>query len=116
MLERVAALQAEFGPRLREVTYVASLIGRPELAYWLVFALLVLMLVLGINSGFVAAGSGRIDLRAGFELFVARRHVEVFRPSLLLGTMAVLMLGIIPPLLIYGIVRSVEAAASSRPP
>ncbi len=110
LMESVSALQLALGHRLREVTYVAGLLGRPELGYWLVFGLLVLMLVLGINSGFVAAGSGRLDLRAGFELFVARRHVAVFRPSLLLGTMAVLMLGIIPPLLIYGIVRSVEAA------
>jgi lipoprotein-releasing system permease protein len=110
LMEQVSALQLALGHRLREVTYVAGLLGRPELGYWLVFGLLVLMLVLGINSGFVAAGSGRLDLRAGFELFVARRHVAVFRPSLLLGTMAVLMLGIVPPLLIYGIVRSVEAA------
>jgi len=110
MMERVSSLQLTLGPRLREVTYVAGLLGRPELSYWLVFGLLVLMLVLGINSGFVAAGSGRLDLRAGFELFVSRRHVEVFRPSLLLGTLGVLMLGIVPPLLIYGIVRSVEAA------
>ncbi|HVG58734.1 MAG TPA: ABC transporter permease [Hyalangium sp.] len=110
LIERVPDLQLTLGPRLREVTYVAGLLGRPELGYWLVFGLLVLVLVLGINSGFVAAGSGRLDLRAGFELFVAGRHVAVFRPSLLLGTMAVLMLGIIPPLLIYGIVRSVEAA------
>jgi lipoprotein-releasing system permease protein len=110
LLERVGILQSRLGPLLREVTYVAGLIGRPEMSYWLVFGLLVLMLVLGINSGFVAAGSGRLDLRAGFELFVARRHVAVFRPSLVLGTMAVLMLGIIPPLLVYGIVRAVEAA------
>ncbi|WP_225413777.1 FtsX-like permease family protein [Stigmatella hybrida] len=110
LMERVPALQLSLGYRLREVTYVAGLIGRPELSYWLVFVLLVLMLVLGINSGFIAAGSGRVDLRLGFELFVARRHVAVFRPSLLLGTLAVLMFGIIPPLLIYGIVRAVEAA------
>ncbi|MBN1210615.1 MAG: ABC transporter permease [Myxococcaceae bacterium] len=110
LLDRVPALQLALGYRLREVTYVAGLLGRPELGYWLVFGLLVLMLVLGINSGFVAAGSGRLDLRLGFELFVARRHVAVFRPSLLLGTLAVLMLGIIPPLIIYGIVRAVEAA------
>jgi len=110
LMDRVSSLQLTLGHRLREVTYVAGLIGRPELSYWLVFGLLVLVLVLGINSGFVAAGSGRLDLRAGFELFVARRHVAVFRPSLLLGTMAVLMLGIIPPLLVYGIVRAVEAA------
>lgn len=110
LMERVGSLQLKLGPTLREVTYVAGLIGRPELAYWLVFGLLVLMLVLGINSGFIAAGSGRLDLRAGFELFVARRHVAVFRPSLVLGTMAVLLLGIIPPLIIYGIIRAVEAA------
>ncbi|WP_224370867.1 ABC transporter permease [Hyalangium versicolor] len=110
LMERVGSLQLALGHRLREVTYVAGLLGRPELAYWLVFGLLVLMLVLGINSGFIAAGSGRLDLRSGFELFVARRHVAVFRPSLLLGTMAVLLLGIVPPLIIYGIIRAVEAA------
>jgi lipoprotein-releasing system permease protein len=109
LMERTASLQS-LSFRLREVSYVAGLIGRPEMGYWLVFGLLVLMLVLGINSGFIAAGSGRVDLRLGFELFVARRHVAVFRPSLLLGTLAVLMFGIIPPLLIYGIVRAVEAA------
>jgi lipoprotein-releasing system permease protein len=109
LMERTASLQS-LSFRLREVSYVAGLIGRPELSYWLVFVLLVLMLVLGINSGFIAAGSGRVDLRLGFELFVARRHVAVFRPSLLLGTMAVLMFGIVPPLLVYGIVRAVEAA------
>ena len=51
-----------------------------------------------------------MDLRLGFELFVARRHVAVFRPSLLLGTLAVLMFGIIPPLIVYGIIRAAEAA------
>jgi lipoprotein-releasing system permease protein len=110
LMERVPALQLSLGYRLREVTYVAGLLGRPELAYWLVFTALVLALVLGINTGFIAAGSGRVDLKLGFELFVARRHVAVFRPSLLLGTLAVLMFGIIPPLLIYFIIRSAEAA------
>jgi lipoprotein-releasing system permease protein len=110
LMERVPSLQLALGYRLREVTYVAGLLGRPELAYWLVFTALVLALVLGINTGFIAAGSGRVDLRLGFELFVARRHVAVFRPSLLLGTLAVLMFGIIPPLLIYFIIRSAEAA------
>nr|WP_246357425.1 ABC transporter permease [Pyxidicoccus fallax] len=110
LMERVPALQLALGYRLREVTYVAGLLGRPELAYWLVFTGLVLALVLGINTGFIAAGSGRVDLKLGFELFVARRHVMVFRPSLLLGTLAVLMFGIIPPLLIYFIIRSAEAA------
>jgi lipoprotein-releasing system permease protein len=110
LMERVPALQVALGYRLREVTYVAGLLGRPELAYWLVFTGLVLALVLGINTGFIAAGSGRVDVKLGFELFVARRHVAVFRPSLLLGTLAVLMFGIIPPLLIYFIIRGAEAA------
>ncbi|WP_164019351.1 ABC transporter permease [Pyxidicoccus trucidator] len=110
LMERVPSLQLALGYRLREVSYVAGLLGRPELAYWLVFTALVLALVLGINTGFIAAGSGRVDLKLGFELFVARRHVAVFRPSLLLGTLAVLMFGIIPPLLIYFIIRSAEAA------
>ncbi len=110
LMERVPALQVALGYRLREVTYVAGLLGRPELGYWLVFTGLVLALVLGINTGFIAAGSGRVDVKLGFELFVARRHVAVFRPSLLLGTLAVLMFGIIPPLLIYFIIRGAEAA------
>ncbi|RKH62038.1 ABC transporter permease [Corallococcus llansteffanensis] len=110
LMERVPSLQLALGYRLREVSYVAGLLGRPELGYWLVFAALVLSLVLGINTGFIAAGSGRVDLRLGFELFVARRHVAVFRPSLLLGALAVLMFGIIPPLIIYFIIRGAEAA------
>ncbi len=110
LMPSVPWLQLNLGYRLREVTYVAGLIGRPEMGYWLVFTVLALALVLGINTGFIAAGSGRVDLKLGFELFVARRHVAVFRPSLLLGTLAVLMFGIIPPLLVYGIVRAVEAA------
>ena len=103
-------MQLRYGYRLREITYVAGLIGRPELGYWLVFIGLGLMLVLGITAGFVATGSGRIDLRTGFELFVARRHAAVFRPRLLLGLLLVLMLGIIPPLIVYAIVRAAEAA------
>ncbi|HYO67866.1 MAG TPA: ABC transporter permease, partial [Archangium sp.] len=110
LIEQVPDLQVSLGYRLREVTYLAELLGRPVVGYWLVFSLLVLMLVLGINTGFIAAGSGRLDLRVGFELFVARRHVGVFRPSLLLGTLAVLMFGIVPPLIVYGIIRAVEAA------
>jgi len=110
LMEAVPALQLSLGALLHEVTYVAELLGRPAVGYWLVFTLLVLMLVLGINTGFIAAGSGRVDLKLRFELFVARRHVGVFRPSLLLGTLAVLMLGIIPPIIIYFILRAVEAA------
>ncbi|MFY0521717.1 FtsX-like permease family protein [Archangium gephyra] len=110
LIDQNPDLQLSLGYRLREVTYLADMLGRPMIGYWLVFSLLVLMLVLGINTGFIAAGSGRLDLRLGFELFVARRHVGVFRPSLLLGTLAVLMFGIIPPLIVYGIIRAVEAA------
>lgn len=109
-LHAVPQLSLDLGYRLREVTYLASLLGRPELGYWLVFALLVLMLVLGINSGFVATSSGRVDLRAGVELFIARRHVSVFRPGLLFGAFGVLIFGIIPPLLIYAVLRAAEAA------
>jgi lipoprotein-releasing system permease protein len=103
-------LQLRFGYRLREVTYLASLIGRPEMGYWLVFVGLALMLMLGVTAGYVATGSGKIDLRARFELFVARRHAAVFRPRLLLGVLLVLMLGIVPPLIIYAMVRAAEAA------
>lgn len=110
LMEAIPDLQLSLGYRLREVTYLADMLGRPVVGYWLVFSLLVLMLVIGINTGFIAAGSGRLDLKLGFELFVARRHVGVFRPSLLLGTLAVLMFGIVPPLIVYGIIRAVEAA------
>lgn len=110
MLSANPAMQLKYGYRLREISYVAGLIGRPEVGYWLVFVGLGLMLVLGITAGFVATGSGRIDLRTGFELFVARRHAAVFRPRFLLGLLAVLMLGIIPPLIVYAILRAAEAA------
>jgi lipoprotein-releasing system permease protein len=110
LLSTQPALQLRFGYRLREVTYVASLIGRPELGYWLVFVGLALMVTLGITAGFVATGSGKVDLRAGFELFVARRHAAVFRPRLLLGLLVVLLLGIVPPLIVYAMIRAAEAA------
>jgi lipoprotein-releasing system permease protein len=106
----VPALDASLGPRLREVIYLANLIGRPELGYWLVFSLLVLALTLGILTGFVANASGRLDVRTGFELFVAQRHVHVFRPRLLVGALVVLLLGIIPPLIVLGILRAADAA------
>ncbi|HLL53564.1 MAG TPA: ABC transporter permease, partial [Myxococcaceae bacterium] len=107
----VPELQMSFGYRLREVVYLASQLGdRAELGYWLGFFVLVLMMVLGITSGFVATGSGRLETRLGFELFVARRHVQVFRPRLLVGLAVVLLLGIIPPIIIYAIVRAAEAA------
>jgi lipoprotein-releasing system permease protein len=98
------------GYRMREVTYLAELIGRPEIAYWLTFTLLVLALALGILSGFVVGGSGTLDLRTGFELFISTRHVQVFRPRLLLGALAVLLLGIVPPLLVLAVLRAADAA------
>ncbi len=98
------------GYRMREVVYLAELIGRPEIAYWLTFTLLVLALALGILSGFVAGGSGTLDLRAGFELFVSTRHVQVFRPRLLLGAFLVLLLGVVPPLLVLAVLRAADAA------
>jgi len=106
----VPALELRFQPLLREILYVAGLVGRPELSVWLAFAALVLMLILGITSGFVATGSGSFDLRLNFELFVARRHVAVFRPRLLLGALAVLLLGILPPLLLYAVLRAAHSA------
>ena len=109
LLPSLPALDATLGPRFREVIYLANLLGRPELGYWLIFSLLVLGLTLGILTGFVANASGRLDVRTGFELFVARRHVHVFRPRLLLGGLGVLLLGIIPPLIILGILRAADA-------
>ena len=106
VLPRVPALDATLGPRLREVVYLANLLGRPELAYWLVFFLLVVSLALGIITGFVANASGRLDVRSGFELFIARRHVHSFRPRLLLGLAAILVLGIVAPLILYGILKA----------
>lgn len=103
-------LALNVGFRLREVLYLAGLIGRPEVSFWLTYCVLVLIMVLGITSGFVVSGSGRLDLRGGFELFVARRHVAVFRPRLLLGVLAVLLFGIVPPLLLLAMLRAAEAA------
>src|SRR5690606_8944722 len=63
LLYSITPLARALGHRLREVTYVAGLLGRPELGYWLVFLALVLSLVLGIGVAFVIAGSGRADTR-----------------------------------------------------
>lgn len=110
-LHAVPTLMLKVGYRLREIIYLSSLLGeaRPELGYWLVTAALVLGLFLGINLGFVSTSSGRMDLRTSYELFIATRHVSVFRPRLLLGAFAVLILGIIPPLLVWAIVQAAEA-------
>jgi lipoprotein-releasing system permease protein len=109
LLPAAPSLEVVLAPRLREVIYLANLLGRPELGYWLIFSLLVLALTLGILTGFVANASGRLDVRTGFERFVAARHVSVFRPRLLLGVLGVLLLGIIPPLVVLGLLRAAEA-------
>ncbi|MEW6430508.1 MAG: ABC transporter permease [Myxococcota bacterium] len=110
-LHAVPSLMLQAGYKLREIIYLSSLLGeaRPELGYWLVTAALVLGLFLGINLGFVSTSSGRMDLRTSYELFIASRHVSVFRPRLLLGVFGVLILGIVPPLLIWAIVQAAEA-------
>jgi lipoprotein-releasing system permease protein len=110
LVSTVFDLQLRFGPLLREILYVAGLLGRPELGIWLIFATLVLMLAFGITAGFVVTSSGRADLKVGYELFVASRHVRVFRPQLLGGVMAVLILGIIPPLIIWAILQAAHRA------
>lgn len=106
-----AQLMVEVGYRMRELVYLSSLLGdaRPELGYWLIAAALALALFLGMNAGFVATSSGRLDLRTSYEQFIATRHVAVFRPSLLAGTLVVLIFLIVPPLLVWGIVKAAEA-------
>jgi lipoprotein-releasing system permease protein len=113
LMHVVPQLSLKIGYRLREITYLSSLLGeaRPQLGYWLVFTFLVLMLFLGINTGFVATSSGRTDVRTGFELFVANRHVSVFRPRLLVGAFLVLILGILPPLIVYAFIAAAAAQA-----
>jgi len=103
-------LQLKLGAPLKEILYVAGLLGRPELGIWLVYAELVLMLAFGITAGFVATSSGKADLNLGFELFIAKRHVRVFRPRLLAGTFAILILGIVPPLIIFAILHATHRA------
>jgi lipoprotein-releasing system permease protein len=103
-------LHLRIGYRLREITYLAGLLGRPELGYWLVFVGLAVVLMLGITAGFVVTGGGKVDLHSSFELYVARRHAAVFRPGLLLAIFGILMLGIIPPLIVYAMVRAADAA------
>ncbi len=97
---------------LREIAYLSSMLGenRPELGYWLVTAGLTLAFFLGINFGFVATSSGRLDLRASYELFVASRHVSVFRWKLLGGVFLVLIFGIVPPLIAWAIISAAEKA------
>ena len=103
--------QLSIGYRMSEAVYLPNLLGDDAaVGYWLVFFIFAVALLLGITSGFVATGSGKVDFQSGFERFVARRHVAVFRPRLLLGSFAVLMLGILPPLFLYAIFRAAEYA------
>lgn len=106
-------LSVKYGYKLREIVYLSSQLGesRPQLGYWLVYAFLALALSLGINGGFVATSSGRLDLRASYETFIGTRHVSVFRPRLLVGVFLVLIFGILPPLLLYAIVMAAGAQA-----
>lgn len=106
-----SGLMLELGIKLREIVYLSSLLGenRPELGYWLVFLALGLAFFLGINFGFVSTSSGRLDLRASYELFIASRHVSVFRPRLLLGVFGVLIMGIVPPLVLWAFISAAEA-------
>ena len=108
LMHSVPQLMLKYGYKLREIAYLSGLLGesRPQLGYWLVYAFLVLALFLGTNTGFVATSSGRVDVRLSYELFVARRHVSVFRPRLLIGAFAVLIFGILPPLIVYAIVMA----------
>lgn len=114
LMHHVGWLMLNIGYRLRELVYLSSLLGenRPELGYWLVTAALALFIFLGINLGFVATASGRFDLRASYESFVASRHVAVFRPRLLIGAFLVLILGIVPPLILLAIVSAAENAVN----
>jgi lipoprotein-releasing system permease protein len=110
-MHSVPSLMLQLGYRLKELVYLASLLGetRPQVSYWLVFAALALALVLGLNFGFVSASSGKIDFKLSYELFISSRHVSVFRPKLLLGVFGVLIFGIVPPLIILAMVSAAEA-------
>lgn len=114
LMHHVSALMLNVGYRLRELVYLSSLLGenRPELGYWLVTLGLALFMFLGINLGFVATSSGKLDLRTSYESFIASRHVAVFRPRLLIGVFLVLILGIVPPLILLAIVSAAENAVN----
>ena len=109
-MHSIPKLMIDFGIKLREVIYLSSLLGenRPELGYWLVTGALGLSFFLGINLGFVSTSSGRLDLRTSYELFIASRHVAVFRPRLLLKIFGVLIFGIVPPLILWAIISAAE--------
>jgi lipoprotein-releasing system permease protein len=106
------SLMRSLGRSLGEIVFLATQLGeaRPEMGYWLIYAALAVAFFIGVNFGFVATSSGRFDLRASYENFIANRHVSVFRPRLLLGALAVLILGIVPPLIVYAFVSAAETA------
>ncbi len=106
----VPELMLKLGYRLREVVYLSSLLGenQPALGYWIITIALFLALFIGISLGFVSTSSGKVDLRLSYELFIATRHVSVFRVRLLLGVFGVLILGIIPPLILWAIINAAE--------
>ncbi len=109
-MHAVPKLMIEIGIKLREIIYLSSLLGenRPELGYWLLFSALALSFFLGRTVGFVSTSSGRLDLRTSYEFFIASRHVAVFRPRLLGGVFGVLILGIVPPLILWAIIQAAE--------
>ncbi|MGQ0504772.1 MAG: FtsX-like permease family protein [Myxococcaceae bacterium] len=110
LLSQSSGMQLKFGAQLREVFYVASLLGRPEIGIWLVYAGLCLALGLGVTFGFVATGSGRFDLKTGFELFIARRHVAVFQPRIILVAAFILITFVVPALVIIFMVKAADKA------
>ena len=109
-MHAVPKLMIEIGIKLREIIYLSSLLGenRPELGYWLLFSALGLSFFLGRTVGFVSTSSGRLDLRSSYELFISSRHVAVFRPRLLGGVFGVLIFGIVPPLILWAIIKAAE--------
>lgn len=114
LMHHVGWLMINIGYRLRELVYLSSLLGenRPELGYWLVTAAVALFAFIGINLGFVATSSGKFDLRASYESFIASRHLAVFRPRLVIGVFAVLLLGSVLPLILLAIVVAAENAVN----
>ncbi|MCL2178892.1 MAG: ABC transporter permease [Proteobacteria bacterium] len=101
----------EWQIRLREVMHLASLLGEENAvaSYLLGFVVLLIGFFFGICLGFVVASSGKWDTRLGFELFVASKHLQIFKPRALLRVLVVLLMGIFPPLLIWWIVTAAES-------
>lgn len=102
LMHFIEPLQVGLGYRLREISYLSSLLGeqQPMLGYWLIAIALFLAMFIGSAAGFVSTASGKLDLKLSYELFIATRHVSVFRARLLLGVFGVLIFGVVPPLLL----------------